>query len=95
MEEQLSPAVVNQGGEESSLELSMGDSFHALLVCTGGEDCCGLLTSEQNNNKVKNCSPLHPVPSTHLQSNKEHKYHQAQILMDLQIILILNRYSNL
>lgn len=57
MQEQLSPAMVNQGGEESSLELSMGDSFHAQLVDTGGEDCCGLLTSEQNNNKIKKLLP--------------------------------------
>lgn len=57
LEEQLSQARMNQGGEESGSWLTLGDSFPAWQVPTEGESC-GMLTSEQNNSKIKRTAPF-------------------------------------
>lgn len=43
---------------------------------------CDTLISEQNKNKTDG-SPPHPVPSRHLQRDKDHRYNQVQIPMNI------------
>ena len=76
--------MANQGKESSSEFTKWGTPF-THNQCALKRLVCDMLTSEQNKNKT-DCFPLHPVPSRHLQCDKEHKYNQVQIPMDIQAI---------